>query len=78
MFLCLNKDEISNQLMAFDVSNSSHPLRIHTFFPADMVHETGTHYLCTLLGDIYDMSAGGQDGLLTSSSLPLAPVGNTY
>lgn len=40
--------------------------------------EVGIHYLCTLLGDIYDMSAGGQGGLLTSSSVPPVPAGAAH
>lgn len=40
--------------------------------------EAGIHYLCNLLEDIYDMSAGGQDGLLTSPSSPPVPVGAAH
>ena len=77
--LCLIKDLIENILMTCDMwiillLHSGHAVSLRLIWC-----EAGIQYLCTLLGDIYDMSAGGQDGLLTSSSSSLpVPVGATH
>lgn len=72
-FLLLIKDLIANLMMASDMSMILLLPSGHTASLQLIWWESQIHYLCTLLGDIYDMSAGRQDGLLTSS-FPPVPV----
>lgn len=77
-FLCPIKDLIANLLMTSDMCVILLLPSGHTVSLQLMWCEAGIHYPCTLLGNIYGMSAGGQDGLLTSSSSPPVPVGATH